>query len=126
MSIPIIFILSPGPDPMGLLQNFGQEKQRAIALLDVSLGQKGQGSSQTASVVGNGAPPSRSVTPLEVYHARTGDPSGRTHSKRQGTACPCDFFPITVLQNSIKMANEAPTGLRATMTRCFSDIKDLE
>jgi len=105
----------------------GKAKRHIVSLGCVPRAERGsKGSSQTASVVGNGAPPSRSVIPLEVYHARTGDPSGRTHSKRQGTACPCDFFPISVLQNSIKMANEAPTGLRATMTRCFSDIKDLE
>uniref|UniRef100_A0A146KVF0 Dynein heavy chain 7, axonemal n=1 Tax=Lygus hesperus TaxID=30085 RepID=A0A146KVF0_LYGHE len=42
------------------------------------------------------------------------------------TSMPCDFFPIFVLQSSIKVTNEPPTGLRANMIRCFNDLTNEE
>ena len=42
------------------------------------------------------------------------------------TSMPSDFFPIPILQNSIKITNENPTGIRANLLRCFNDIKSID
>lgn len=38
------------------------------------------------------------------------------------SSMPAKSFPITVLQNSIKVTNEPPKGIRANLRRAFSDI----
>ena len=37
---------------------------------------------------------------------------------------PCDHFPITVLQNGIKVTNEPPKGLKSNLLRSFNSLKD--
>jgi dynein heavy chain len=37
---------------------------------------------------------------------------------------PADYFPVAVLQNSIKMTTEPPRGIKANMKRSFAEISD--
>ena len=40
------------------------------------------------------------------------------------TSMPCDYFPIPVLQNGIKITNEPPKGIKSNMIGSFSQLSE--
>ncbi|KAI3352270.1 hypothetical protein L3Q82_005249 [Scortum barcoo] len=104
-STPLIFILSTGSDPMGAFQRFAKERGCLERVESISLGQ-GQGP----------------IAEKMIRAALKSDTSIHENFRLFLSSMPTKVFPVTVLQNSVKVTNEPPKGLRANMRRAFTEI----
>lgn len=138
---PLIFILSSGADPLNSLLALAREKKiTSDKLFLISLGQ-GQGplaekAIEKAMAVGGwtilqNCHLGRSFMPeLEKKLESMESPEFLATANQECfgkfrlflTSMPCDYFPVSILQNGMKLTNEPPKGIKANMMKSLQDI----
>ncbi|KAH9586143.1 Dynein heavy chain [Trypanosoma melophagium] len=131
---PLIFIISPGSDPMNDLLRFAEQMRMSKKLDKVSLGQ-GQGR-KAEELLNNGRERGQWVLLQNCHLATSWMPTlearvesftletVRKEFRLWLTSMPSESFPVSVLQISVKMTNEPPMGLRANVTRSYYGLTD--
>lgn len=133
---PLIFLLSPGSDPFVSLTTFSQEKKRSMS--SISLGQ-GQGPIAEKMieeniqkggwvVLQNCHLATTWMGTLEKIVENLVNLTVRTHKdfRLWLTSYPTEIFPQAVLQQSLKITNEPPKGLKNNLLLSYltDPVKD--
>lgn len=132
--IPLIYVLTPGADPTQILLKFVYEKKMEDKFFSISLGQ-GQGkkaekliasSKQDGSwVMLQNCHLAKSWMPdLEKIVLKFTEEKDDIHPDFRLflTSMPADYFPVAVLQNSVKLTTEPPRGMRANLKRSYGNL----
>ncbi|XP_015770017.1 PREDICTED: dynein heavy chain 6, axonemal-like [Acropora digitifera] len=131
---PLIFILSTGSDPMNAFLRFAREMSYSERIQAISLGQ-GQGPVAEKMIANatktgdwiflqNCHLAASWMLAMETLIKHLSTPEAEVHEDFRLflSSMPTKSFPVTVLQNSVKVTNEPPKGLRANAKRAFGEL----
>ncbi|ORZ30920.1 dynein heavy chain and region D6 of dynein motor-domain-containing protein [Catenaria anguillulae PL171] len=131
---PLIFVLSPGADPANNLYKFAEEMKFTKKLQSVSLGQ-GQGP-RAEALLREGMEKGLWVLLQNCHLAPSWMPSldklvdaitpDKVHRdfRLWLTSMPTPKFPVSILQNGVKMTIEPPNGIKANLLRTYASLND--
>ncbi|XP_026730807.1 dynein heavy chain 6, axonemal [Trichoplusia ni] len=133
-AIPLVFVLSTGSDPFGAFQRFATDMGMRDRVHSISLGQ-GQGPVAEKMIMS--AKPKGDwvflqnchlaaswMLSLELIVANLSSESGMPNPdfRLYLSSMPTPKFPVSVLQNSVKVTNEPPKGLKANVKRALIEM----
>lgn len=132
---PMIFVLSSGSDPVADFLRFAEEQNFGSKYETISLGQ-GQGV-KAEKMIKEGSLKGIWVLLQNCHLAKSWMPelervveeiNENVHKdfRLWLSSMPESFFPISVLQNGIKMTMEPPKGLRNNLLRSYNNLDDKE
>ncbi|OMJ80715.1 hypothetical protein SteCoe_18966 [Stentor coeruleus] len=126
---PLIFILSPGSDPFRTLKTFADSKRKNLIIRSLGQGQGKYAEENINSSLETGdwvllmnCHLADSWMPRLEYIVQTISPEGKGPGRDFRlwlTSYPSPRFPVTLLQNGMKMTNEPPKGLKANLYGSF-------
>nr|XP_050848639.1 dynein axonemal heavy chain 6 [Vespula vulgaris] len=135
--IPLIFILTTGSDPFSGFQRYAIETEYFNRFDSISLGQ-GQGPI-AEKLIKNGTIEGRWIF-LQNCHlaiswlinlekivtdiSETPDDELHTEFRLFLSSMPSTDFPVSILQNAVKVTNEPPKGLKANLKRALLDLEE--
>lgn len=131
-SVPIIFVLSQGVDPMDQLQKFAEKQGREVDLISLGRGQNkrakenlNQGAESGKWIFLANCHLSLGLLPeLESMMDSLFNSKTPVNEKFRMflSASPHEKFPISLLQRSLKVTMEPPRGIKANMLRLYDSM----
>jgi len=133
--MPLIFILSSGTDPVADFNKFAEERDMGDRKNTISLGQgmakRAENMIRDAKINGKwcllaNCHLSISWMPALAREVQQLDDEVHPDFRMWLTSMPTPKFPVSTLQNSVKMTLEPPRGLRANLRRSYTALDDRE